>query len=106
MGWALLHALHTKKLGKKLSCESFHPRNFPAVRYAILAIYISLGPLGKVTYIQHKCKEFTCLIGETMRSEVLGSFVQAKYTSILMDGSTDCSVTEKELIYVMYVNSG
>ena len=62
--------------------------------------------VGNTYNTEHKCKEFTSLIGETMRSEVLGSLMQAKYISILMDGSTDCSVTEKELIYVMYVNSG
>ena len=37
-----------------------------------------------------------------MREEVLDSLKRAKYFSVLMDGSTDASVTEKELIYVMY----
>ena len=55
---------------------------------------------------EHKWKEFTCLIGETMRSEVLDALKQANYISILMDGSTDCSVVEKELVFVMYVALG
>ena len=62
--------------------------------------------LGNTYTTEHKCKEFVCLIGETMRNEVLDSLKQAKYFSVLLDGSTDCSVTEKELIYVMYVNAG
>ena len=58
------------------------------------------------TYItEHKCQEFTCIIGESMRNELLASLKTAKYFSVLMDGSTDTSMTEKELIYVMHVNS-
>ena len=61
--------------------------------------------IGNTYTTEHKCREFTCIIGETMRDEILASLKQAKYFSILMDGSTDSSVIEKELIYVMYVNS-
>ena len=62
--------------------------------------------IGNTYNTEHKCKEFTCLIGEIMRSQILDGLAHAKYISILMDGSTDCSVVEKELFFVMYVASG
>ena len=59
--------------------------------------------LGNTYTTEHKCREFTRIIGETMRDEILASLKQAKYFSILMDGSNDTSAIEKELIYVIYV---
>ena len=63
--------------------------------------------IGNTYATEHKCKEFTCLIGESMREELLDSLNRSKYMyfSGLMDGSTDASITEQELIYVMYMNS-
>ena len=53
---------------------------------------------------EHKCSEFVQLIGETMRDDVLQSLAKAPAFSILVDGSTDASVTEKELSYIKYVD--
>ena len=60
---------------------------------------VSLGGLRHRT----KCRHFTVLIGEAMRDTVLDSLCKSRYLAMLMDGSTDSSVVEKEMIYVMFV---
>ena len=62
-------------------------------------------PLGSTYGTEHKCSEFACLIGETLKEEFLNSLKQAQYFSVLTDGSTTTSVTEKELMYILYVDS-
>ncbi len=47
--------------------------------------------------------ESLVLIGECMRDIVLDSVRQSHYLAVLIDGSTDSSVVEKELVYVMCV---
>ena len=59
--------------------------------------------LGTAYATEHKCKEFTVLIGESMRDNLLASVHESGYLAVLMDGSTDSSVVEKELIYVMFI---
>ena len=54
---------------------------------------------------EHKCRDFTVLIDECMRDSVLASVCEPRYLTVLMDTSTDSSVVEKELIYVMYIGS-
>ena len=61
--------------------------------------------LGDTYTTEHKCSELTCLIGLTMRDSVLTSLKQARYFSLLIDGSTDSSITEKEQTYVKFVDS-
>ena len=58
--------------------------------------------LGNAYATEHKCRDFTVLIGESMRDDVLQ---KSQYLAVLMDGSTDSSVVEKELIYVMFVGA-
>ena len=43
------------------------------------------------------------LIDETFREAVMNELKSSRYFAILMDGSTDSSVTEKELVYVLFV---
>ncbi len=59
--------------------------------------------LGSAYTTEHKCREFTVLIGECTRDKVLDSVRQSHYLAVLIDGSTDSSVVEKVLVYVMYV---
>ena len=53
-------------------------------------------PRAAVDFIDYIAKEFKASLKETL--------VHARYYSILTDGSTDTSVTEQELIYVMFLN--
>ena len=61
-------------------------------------------PLGNTYTHEAKCSEFIGVIGDTMKSEMLTALKEAKFFSIMCDGSTDASVTEKELVYVHFVN--
>ena len=48
--------------------------------------------------------DFIDFIAEEFKSPLKEILVKARYYSILTDGSTDTSVTEQELIYVMFLN--
>ena len=61
--------------------------------------------IGRTYATEHKCKKFTIFVGETMRDDVLEQIRKSPYRSVLMDGSTDNSVIEKELIYVMFIGA-
>ena len=58
-----------------------------------------------VTYQNEKyCKVFTDCVGIALERELKKDLQEATYFSILVDGSTDSSVTEQELFFVIYVN--
>eukprot|EP00057_Strongylocentrotus_purpuratus_P017041 XP_011671515.1 PREDICTED: zinc finger protein 862-like [Strongylocentrotus purpuratus] len=61
-------------------------------------------PLGNTYTHEAKCSEFIGVIGDTMKSEMLTALKEAQYFSIMVDGSTDASVKEQELVYVHFVN--
>ena len=61
--------------------------------------------LGSTYCTPHKCSEFVEIVGETMRDSVLQEMKSSKFMTILIDGSTDSSVKEKELMYVSYVSA-
>ena len=61
--------------------------------------------VGNTYATDTKCREFTVLIGETLRQAVAEGIKSSTYFSVLMDGSTDCSVVEKELVYVLFVKA-
>ena len=44
-----------------------------------------------------------CLLKKTLKENVTDQLKSSPYFSILMDGSTDSSVKDKELMYVLYV---
>ena len=44
--------------------------------------------------------------GEVLKESFVEDLLRANYYSILMDGSTDSSVIEQELIYVLFLNNG
>ena len=56
--------------------------------------------LGQTYHTEHKCQEFASIIGETMSDDLVEAPRSCRYMSVLMDGSTDSSVTEKEPFYV------
>ena len=58
------------------------------------------------SYISDKyAKIFTDCVGNSLKNELKQELSNAKYFSILMDGSTDCAVMEQELFYIIYINS-
>ena len=58
------------------------------------------------SYISDKyAKIFTDCVGISLKNELKQELSNAKYFSILMDGSTDCAVMEQELFYIIYINS-
>ena len=61
--------------------------------------------LGQTYHTEHKCQEFASIFGETMSDDLVEALRSGRYISVLMDGSTDSSVTEKEPFYV-YVYGG
>ena len=61
--------------------------------------------LGTAYSAEHKCRDFTIVIGKAMRDNVLAAVRKSRYLALLMDDSTDSSVVKKELIYVMFVGS-
>ena len=52
--------------------------------------------LGQTYHTEHKCQEFASIIGETMSDDVVEALRSCRYMSVLIDGSTDSSVAEKE----------
>ena len=61
--------------------------------------------VGNTYATEPKCKEFTVIIGETLPEYVIEQLKSSPYFAILMDGSTDSSIKEKELMYVLYAAS-
>ena len=45
-------------------------------------------------------RKFASIIGETMSDDLVEALRSCRYMSVLMNGSTDSSVTEKEPFYV------
>ena len=56
--------------------------------------------LEQTYHTEHKCQEFASIIGEPMSDDLVEALRSYRYMSVLMDGSTDSSVTEKEPFYV------
>ncbi|XP_041376382.1 zinc finger protein 862-like [Gigantopelta aegis] len=59
--------------------------------------------IGDQAYTNHKqCAEFVDIHGQFIASKLHDDLSKAKFYSVLTDGSTDKSVTEKEVVYVLY----
>ena len=56
--------------------------------------------LGQTYHAEHKCQEFAGIIGETMTDDLVVALRSCRYMSVLMDRSTESSMTEKEPFYV------
>ena len=61
--------------------------------------------LNTASATEHKCRDFTIVIGEPMMDSVLDTLRKSRYLAVLMDSSTDSSIVEEELIYVMLISA-
>ena len=59
--------------------------------------------LGTAYHNRIACKNFTMIIGQLLERQVLDKIKMSQYFTILIDETTDISVTEKELIYLMTI---
>jgi len=56
--------------------------------------------LGQSYRNDHGCKEFCKHISQVMKDEQAAIIKNARFLSVLADGSTDLSVIEEEIVYV------
>ena len=74
-----------------------------AVYEDIIALEKSHGvDLGHVYNNRKQCAEFVDISAQFIAQQLNEDFTKAKFYSVLTDGSTDKSVTEKEVLYVLY----
>ena len=57
-------------------------------------------------YLAKRERPFTDYIGAVTKETFAKDFANARYYSILSDGSTDSAVIEQEIVYVLYLSSG
>lgn len=50
--------------------------------------------------------QFVDVIGKTMKDAFLKDLLAARYYSVSTDGSTDASIKEQEVVYVLYLSAG
>ena len=78
--------------------------------YSDFAELIELEKMHGVKFLssyghRNACKQFIHFISETIFNEnVKNKLLHANFVSVLCDGSTDSSIVEKELIYVIFVD--
>lgn len=108
VGKALVHTsdeemkrvVHLLDLAYTLAKEEIAFLKFPALAEAQKRAGAKLGE----TYVnKHAAKEFTMILGDTMEDDLKKELAESDFFSVLVDGSTDCSVIEKELIFVRFV---
>lgn len=58
--------------------------------------------LGDVYNNRKQCAEFVDINAQFIAEQLNEDLTEAKFYSVLKDGSTDKSVTEKEVVYVLY----
>jgi len=77
--------------------------------------FIKFGPLAESqkrasvqlgeTYVNDRgAKEFTMTLGDELEDKLKQQLKETDFLTVLVDGSTDCSVLEKELVYVRFVD--
>ena len=49
--------------------------------------------------------EFVDCVGKAMKDDFVKDILNAQYYSILTDGSTDASILEQEVVYVLFLSS-
>lgn len=60
--------------------------------------------LGQTYQTEKMCREFTSIISNSLKSEMVKELNTSQYFTVMCDGSTDVSAIEKESIFVMHVN--
>ena len=74
---------------------------------ALLLLHKKNGAAISPTYDNDvKCAEFISSICESMKSGLCDLLKSSKYTSIIIDGDTDISVKECEIVYVRVLENG
>ena len=59
------------------------------------------------TYTNDKsCRDIVHAIAETERQKIIAHAEDAKFISVMSDGSSDVSVTENEIIYIHFAKEG
>ena len=54
---------------------------------------------------EHKCQEFTNTFGDCLQDDMLDEIRASRFVTVSLDGSTDSSVQEKEMIYVTFITA-
>ncbi|CAB4004512.1 zinc finger 862-like [Paramuricea clavata] len=62
--------------------------------------------IGNAYVNRIECADFIDYHGEYLSKTLTNDLKEAKFYSVLTDGTTDCSVTEKELVYVLFASLG
>ena len=62
--------------------------------------------VGGVYRNTSRAKEFTSVIAEVLRREIKSDLQTYKFASVIVDGSTDNSTTESEMIYIQTCKNG
>ncbi|XP_038065720.1 E3 SUMO-protein ligase KIAA1586-like [Patiria miniata] len=63
--------------------------------------------LGTSYHTEKKCAEFASCVAEVLKEDLMNDLKDTpKYLTIFIDGSTDVSTTERELMYILYIHEG
>ena len=54
--------------------------------------------LGSTYGMEHKCQEFTNIIGDCSQDDTPDEIRASRFVTVSLDGSTDSSIQEKEMI--------
>ena len=83
--------------------NNFSQRSFPA----LITLQECNGlRLGKAYRNRMAVSSFISSISCVMQNEVIEKVKSAEFFSLLLDGSTDVSTTEKEIVYVRVIKDG
>ena len=84
-------------------------RERPFVDYPeLLRLHLkNKGPdIGESYRNDRAAADFSQIIANTYHQELVENMTKARYYSILNDSSSDTSITEKELVYVLFLEDG
>lgn len=62
--------------------------------------------IGRNYRTDKKCREFVDAIAKTTRDDIKHDIENARFFTVMADGTTDSGVLEQEAVYVRYVNGG
>jgi len=61
--------------------------------------------VGTAYHNRIACAQFVTIMGEHIESELVKSVRNGSYFSVMIDGATDVTATEKELVYLMFLRA-
>ena len=62
--------------------------------------------IGKAYLTNNACAEFTDYIAEVTNNSLKTDIAKASYYACLIDGSTDSSIIEQEVVYLLFLYEG